>query len=66
MYKKNKDSKYKKMHDEFGQYLMFGYDNLKFKTINLPQKQRFKNLCYNFGLKKILFKNKIKINVIKL
>ena len=53
MYKKNKDSKYKKMHDEFGQYLMFGHDNLKFKTINLPQKQRFKNLCYNFGLKKI-------------
>ena len=38
-------------------YDMFGYDNIHFKTINLPKKQRYKSLCSRFGLKKI---NKIK------
>ena len=28
-------------------------DNIHFKTINLPAKQRYKNLCSKFGLKKI-------------
>ena len=27
--------------------------NLKFKTINLPKTQRFKNLCAKFNLKQI-------------
>ena len=41
-----------------GQTSMFGYDNLKFKTINLPKTQRFKNLCPKFNLKKIIINKK--------
>ena len=36
---------------------MFGYDNINFKTVNLPKKQKYKNLCSKFGLKKF---NKMK------
>ena len=35
-----------------GQSLMFGRDNLKFKTVNMPNKQKFKNIFKNFNLKK--------------
>ena len=35
------------------QIQMFGYDNLLFKTVNLPNKQKFKNICINFNLKKL-------------
>jgi hypothetical protein len=35
------------------QIQMFGYDNLLFKTVNLPKKQKFKNICVNFNLKKL-------------
>ena len=40
--------------------MMFGHDNIHFKTINLPSKQKYKNLCGKFGLKKI--KSSIKRN----
>ena len=36
------------------QMQMFGYDNLLFKTFNLPKKQKFKNICINFNLKKLI------------
>jgi hypothetical protein len=32
---------------------MFGRDNLLFKTINMPKKQIFDNLCKKFKLKKL-------------
>ena len=35
--------------------MLFGHDNIQFKTINLPQKQKYKNLCNKFGLKKLYF-----------
>ena len=41
------------MYEINGQKMMFGHDNIRFKTINLPAKQRYKNLCSKFGLKKI-------------
>ena len=54
---RRKSSIYKKFYEINGQKMMFGHDNIHFKTINLPNKQRYKNLCSRFGLKKI---NKIK------
>ena len=50
---RRKSSIYKKFYEINGQKTMFGYDNLKFKTINLPKTQRFKNLCPKFNLKQI-------------
>ena len=49
---RRKSSVYKKLYEINGQKTMFGYDNLHFKTVNLPKKQRYVNLCYKFGLKK--------------
>ena len=50
---KNKSSIYKKLYELNGQKSMFGHDNIHFKTVNLPNKQRYINLCSKFGLKKI-------------
>ncbi len=46
---------------------MFGYDNINFKTVNLPKRQKYKNLCSKFGLKKFnkmktIYLNKLIIN----
>ena len=30
---------------------MFGHDNLVFKTINMPKRQNFDNICKDFKLK---------------
>ena len=49
---RRKSSIYKKLYELNGQYSMFGYDNLKFKTVNLPKSQKFKHLCPTFNLKK--------------
>ena len=49
---RRKSSIYKKLYELNGQSSMFGYDNLKFKTINLPKSQKFKHLCPTFSLKK--------------
>ena len=50
---RRKSSIYKKFYEINGQKTMFGYDNLKFKTVNLPKTQKFKNLCPKFNLKQI-------------
>ena len=47
-----KDSILKKWYEYNGQQTMFGYDNLEFKTINLPTPHRFVDLCPEFKLKK--------------
>ena len=49
---RRKSSIYKKLYEINGQKMIFGHDNIHFKTINLPAKQRYKNLCSKFGLKK--------------
>ena len=54
---KRKSTILKKLYEINGQKSMFGYDNIHFKTVNLPNKQRYRNLCNKFGLKKF---NKIK------
>ena len=43
----------KKLYELNGQESMFGYDNIHFKTINLPKKQKYINLCGKFGIKKL-------------
>ena len=58
---RRKSSIYKKFYEINGQETMFGYDNLKFKTINLPKTQRFKNLCAQFNLKKINSDNSLNL-----
>tara|TARA_B110000438_G_scaffold176835_1_gene168996 strand:+ start:103 stop:273 length:171 start_codon:yes stop_codon:yes gene_type:complete len=42
------------MYELNGQISMFGHDSLSFKTINMPKKQRFNNICINFKLKKLI------------
>ena len=37
---RRKSSIYKKYYESIGQGLLFGHDNLNFKTVNLPKKQR--------------------------
>ena len=63
---RRKSSIYKKFYEINGQKMMFGHDNIHFKTINLPNKQRYKNLCSKFGLKKFKSSEKIKIQVINI
>ena len=52
---RRKSSIYKKLYEINGQKMLFGHDNIHFKTINLPQKQKYKNLCSKFGLKTLFF-----------
>ena len=60
---RKKSSINKKYYETIGQGILFGYDNIHFKTINLPKKQRFKNLCNKFRLKKIVNKKSILLDL---
>ena len=44
----------KKYNESIGQGMLFGHDNIYFKTINLSKKQHFKNLCKKFRLKQLV------------
>ena len=64
---RRKSSIYKQLYEINGQKSMFGYDNINFKTVNLPKRQKYKNLCSKFGLKKFnkvktIYLNKLIIN----
>jgi len=52
MQKKNLIDKY--IFELNGKIFMFSYDNLLFKTTNMPKKQCFNNICKNFKLKKLI------------
>ena len=54
---RRKSSIDKQYYERIGQGMLFGHDNIHFKTINLSEKQRFKNLCKKFRLKQLV-KNK--------
>ncbi len=56
----------KKYYESIGQGSFFGYDNIHFKTVNLPKKQRLINLCKKFSVKLIIRNNSILLNIIKL
>ena len=63
---RRKSSIYKKYYESIGQGLLFGHDNLNFKTVNLPKKQRLTNLCKKFRIKLIIQTNQNFLNVIKI
>ena len=51
---RKKSSINKEYYESIGQGMLFGHDNIYFKTINLSKKQRFKNLCKKFRLKQLI------------
>ena len=51
---RRKSSIDKQYYERIGQGMLFGHDNIHFKTINLSKKQRFKHLCKIFRLKKLV------------
>ena len=61
-----KSSIQKKYYESIGQGLLFGHDNLQFKTVNLPKRQRLKNLCKKFNVKLIVKSKTVFFKVIKL
>ncbi len=63
---KRKSSIEKKYYEAIGQGLLFGHDNLQFKTVNLPQRQRFINLCKKFSIKQIDQSNPVFFRLIRL
>ena len=63
---KRKSSIYKKFYESIGQGVLFGHDNIHFKTVNFPKKQNFKNICQKFKIKLITNKSSILLEVIKL
>ena len=63
---RRKSSIYKRFYETKGQDSFFGYDNLHFKTINLPVRQHFKNLCPKFNLKKIVNSKSVSIKKIEI
>ena len=63
---RRKSSIYKKYYESIGQGLLFGHDNLNFKTVNLPKKQRLTNLCKKFSIKLIIRTNQNFLNVTKI
>ena len=62
---KRKSSIDKKYYESIGQGLLFGHDNLHFKTVNLPKKQRLINLCKKFSVKIITRSGPVFFKVIK-
>ena len=66
MNKKRKSSKKKKYYESIGQGKLFGHDNLHFKTVNFPKKQRFTNLCKKFNIKIISQSNQFFLTLVKL
>ena len=63
---RRKSSIDKKYYESIGQGTLFGHDNLEFKTVNLPKKQRLTNICKKFSVKLIIQINPIALKLINL
>ena len=63
---RRKSSINKKYFESLGQGSLFGYDNIHFKTINLPKKQKLVNLCKKFSVKLIVKTHPTSLHFIKL
>ena len=63
---RSKSSIDKKYCESIGQGALFGRDNLEFKTVNLPKKQRLTNICKKFSVKLIIQINPIALKLINL
>ena len=61
---RRKSSIDKQYYERIGQGMLFGHDNIQFKTINLSKKQRFKNLCKKFHLKQLVKDKSILLDLI--
>ena len=61
---RRKSSIDKLYYESIGQGMLFGHDNIHFKTINFSKKQRFKNICKKFHLKKIIKDKSIVLDLI--
>ena len=48
-----------------GQIFFFGRDNLSFKVVNFPKKQRLVNICKDFKLKKIINNIFLPLSILK-
>ena len=51
---RSKHSLNKIIYEKNGQLFFFVRDNLYFKTINMPKKQRFNKICRDYNLKKLV------------
>jgi len=63
---RRKSSIEKKYYETIGQGLLFGHDNLRFKTVNLPKRQRLRSLCKKFSIKQIDQSSRVFFKVISL
>ena len=63
---RRKSSIQKKFYESIGQGSLFGHDNIHFKTVNLPQKQKLINICKKFSVKLIVNRNKFFLNYIEI
>ena len=63
---RRKSSIERKDYETIGQGLLFGHDNLRFKTVNLPQRQRLRSLCKKFSIKQIDQSNPVFFRLIRL
>ena len=63
---RRKSSIQKKIFESIGQASLFGHDNIHFKTVNLPKRQRLINLCKKFSVKLIVKTNPVFLKVIDL
>ena len=63
---RRKSSIEKRYYEKIGQKLLFGHDNLQFKTVNLPRKQRLTNLCKKFSIKIIIKSKSVYFKLINL
>ena len=61
---RRKSSIQKEYCESIGQGLLFGHDNIYFKTVNLPKKQRFTNLCKKFSIKLVIHSKSIYLKAI--
>ena len=61
---RRKSSINKQNYEKSGQLVFFGRDNLTFKSVNLPKAQRYKDLCKQFKLKKIVCKSSLLLEFI--
>tara|TARA_Y100001970_G_scaffold292492_1_gene433995 strand:- start:390 stop:590 length:201 start_codon:yes stop_codon:yes gene_type:complete len=62
---KRKSSINKCFYEKNGQISFFGRDNLVFKTVNMPNKQKFINICKNFNLKKPIKKYFLSLTILE-
>ena len=63
---RRKSSENKKYLEKIGQGLLFGHDNLVFKTVNHPKKQRLVNISKKFGLKLLVKKKLLNLEIINI